>query len=48
VFNVFNLANRACPTADIPPTGPASIGVLQCAGFNNEGRTFQAGVKYDF
>jgi hypothetical protein len=48
VFNVFNLANRACPSAFIPQTGASSIGVLQCAGFNNEGRTFQAGVKYDF
>jgi hypothetical protein len=48
VFNVFNLANRACPTTFIPETGPASVGTLTCAGFNNEGRTFQAGVKYDF
>jgi hypothetical protein len=48
VFNVFNLANRACPTTFIPATGAASVGVLTCAGFNNEGRTFQAGVKYDF
>jgi hypothetical protein len=48
VFNVFNLANRACPTTYIPPSGPAYVGTLTCAGFNNEGRTFQAGIKYDF
>jgi hypothetical protein len=48
VFNVFNLANRACPSTFIPQTGPAYVGILQCAGFNNAGRTFQAGIKYDF
>jgi hypothetical protein len=48
VFNVFNLANRACPNTSIPASGPPNIGILNCAGFNNEGRTYQAGVKYDF
>jgi len=48
VFNVFNLANRACPDTFIPASGPPSIGALNCAGFNNQGRVFQGGIKYDF
>ncbi len=49
VFNVFNLANRACPNASIGSAGPqVGFGQLTCAGFNNQGRTFQAGLTYDF
>jgi hypothetical protein len=49
VFNVFNLANRACPNTFTGTGGPqADYGGLTCSGFNNEGRTFQFGVIYDF
>jgi hypothetical protein len=49
VFNVFDLENRACPINTINPSGPAvGYGSLTCAGFNNEGRTFRAGLTYDF